>query len=444
MPKVLLLILSVLALGACSTSDDNGGGGGSASCSNGDQKRFVRDAMETWYFWNDRLPNSISVSNYASPEALLADLTSYSPDDGNGNPIDRFSFIGSAAADQQFFDEGQFEGFGFTRKFLAADDVRIVQVYANSPAENGGLERGQRILELDGRTVATIQAAEGIDAALDVTPLTFLLERPDGSQFETTLAHDLVTIDPVPLVRVIPANDGTGRRVGYVELRTFIRTAEPELEAAFATFLANGVNDLVIDMRYNGGGLVTTANLLGDYLGGDVAEALVFSETQFNADRAAANNSQTFFDRLANSLSLSRLVIIATGSTASASEIVINGMEPHVEVTIVGDTTLGKPVGQAGFVFCEKILRATAFQTVNSDGFGDYFGGLPVDCPAADDLEVAVGDDADPNLVTALAYLENGACPAAVPAGVAKARLRQPMLRPDRRGPPWREILDAY
>jgi len=409
----------------------------------------VRDAMQDWYLWNDYLPGKIPVSDYDSPEALLLDLMSYSPDDGSGNPIDRYSFIGSAAADAAFFGDGRYAGFGFSSKLLATDDIRLTQVFANSPADLAGLARGQRILELNGRTIAAIQAAEGIDAVLATSPLTFLLQEPGGAQFTSTIAQAIVTIDPVPLSRVIAANDGSGRMVGYVELAGFIGTADAVLDTVFADFVANGVNDVILDLRYNGGGLISTADLLGDLLGGDVAENLVFSETHFNADRAAQFDSINLFARLASSMSLSRLVVIASNRTASASELVTNSMAPHVAVTIVGDSTFGKPVGQVGFEFCDKILRPTAFQTVNADGFGDYFGGIPADCPVVDDLTVPVGADADPNLVAALEYLATGQCPvAAAPATVFKQRpaeqIQAPQKRQERAAPPWREFAGAY
>ncbi|MDA1064378.1 MAG: S41 family peptidase [Proteobacteria bacterium] len=450
MRNSIVVLVSILLV-ACSSSDGNGGNGAAApnSCSNDDQKRFVRDAMQDWYLWNNLLPNNISVGNYASPEALLADLMTYSPDDGSGQPIDHFSFIGSAAADAAFFGEGKYEGFGFSSEQFAADDIRLTQVFANSPADLGGLARGQRIIELGGRTVAAIQAAEGINAVLATSPLTFLMREPGGTQFTTTITRGIVTITPVPQYRVIAAGDGSGRMVGYVELASFISTANSELSAVFADFIANGVNDVILDLRYNGGGLVSTANLLGDLLGGDVAENLVFSETHFNADRAAANNSIDFFGRLAASMSLSRLVVVASDSTASASELVINSMAPHVEVTIVGGSTFGKPVGQVGFEFCDKILRLTAFQTVNADGFGDYFDGIPVNCPAVDDLSVAVGLDADPNIVVAMAYLDTGACSVTVvPTTVLKAQAAQQVELRERRAqpalPPWQEFAGAY
>jgi hypothetical protein len=141
-------------------------------------------------------------------------------------------------------------------------------------------------------------------------------------------------------------------------------------------------------------------------------------------------------------MNLSRLVVIATSGTASASELVINSMETHVDVTIVGDTTFGKPVGQVGALFCDKILRATAFETLNSLNEGGYFNGLPVDCPAADDITEDVGLATDPNLITALTYLETGACPAA-PA-MLKEGFGQELPQIDLRGPAWREFAGAF
>ena len=442
MRKLILLMLATL-VAACSSDDDSSGGVPVGSCSNDGQKQFVLDAMRQWYFWEDRLPATVDISQFANPDDLLDFLTTFSPDDGTGRPVDRFSFINSAEADQQFFGEGRFEGFGFSSRFVAADDLRLSRVFTDSPANRGGLARGQRILQLNGRTIAEIQAAEGVNAVFDTPTLDFTMREIDGSEFAVTITQDILTIDPVPHFSVI--DSGGGRNVGYMELATFISTANSEMDDAFAQFRAAGVNDLILDLRYNGGGLVSTADLLGDLLGGDVAENLTFSKTVFNNLQAAANNSTELFDRQANSLSLSRLVVIATSGTASASELVTNGMEPHVEVTVVGADTFGKPVGQVGLEFCEQILRPTSFQTLNADDFGDYFDGLPVDCAAADDLNVAVGDAADPNVVAALAYFATGTCPVASQASARfKTGVAPGVPQPDRRGPPHREFADAY
>jgi len=431
----LMIVLAVLT--ACGGSGDGGGlvPPPADNCSNTAQKQFVLDFMRAWYLWNDLLPANVDINAYSSPEELLAFLITV-------QPLDDFSFINTLEQDQQFFGEGKFEGFGFSSQFVAADDLRLTRVFVDSPANAAGLARGQQILELNGRTIAAIEAAEGVGAVFDTSPLTFTMREPNNNEFTVSITQDIVTIDPVPQSRIIPVAGTPG--VGYIEFAQFISTADPKFDTVFNQFSTMGITDLIVDMRFNGGGLVSTAELLGDYLGGRFWDSFLFSETLFNADRAT-NNSMEFFELRANSLGLSRLIIIASQGTASASELVTNSMEPYVEVTIVGDRTFGKPVGQIGVEFCEKVLRPTAFQTVNANGFGDYFGGLPADCVVADDLEIAVGADNDPNVEAALTYLGTGACPvAAAPLVMSRPAARASAPKVDRRGPPQREYADAY
>ncbi len=442
----LFLVSLALVLAACSSSDGSIAGGGPTTtneCSVTGQKQFVLDAMNAWYLWNDQLPTNVNIDDFATPDDLLVFLSEFSPDDGNGNPVDKFSFINSAASDQAFFGEGQFEGFGFSFRFESADDARLTRVFGGSPAAGGGLARGQQIIALDGRTVAEIEAAEGLSAALDPMTVEFTMREPGGNEFTTTITKAIVTIDPIPQHRII---DNNGTPVGYMELATFISTADPAFDTVFNEFLNAGVQDVIIDLRYNGGGLVSTAELLGDYLGGSIAQNFTFSETRFNADRAAANNSTEPFELRTNSLSLARLVIIATQNTASASELVTNGLEPtSAEVVIVGDRTFGKPVGQIGLEFCDQILRPTAFQTVNGDGFGDFFNGLPVDCAAPDDLAFAVGDLADPNVDAALTWLSTGGCPvSSTPSVFEKLSVDAGQRKAETPASSWRQYAGAY
>jgi len=441
----LLLLATLVACGG-----DGGGAAppetGTEACSNDGQKQFVLDNLYAWYLWNDLLPQGISIADYATPEELVREVTrQFGPQDVDGNPIDLFSSVGSAQADSEFFGEGKFEGFGFSYRILdqAGEDIRLSRVFSGSPAENGGLERGQQFVSLDGRSIAEIQANEGIAAAFNNMTVLFEMRRPDGTVFSSSITKDIVTIDPVPQHRIIDA--GNGVMVGYMELSQFISTADPVFDTVFAEFIAAGVDDVIIDLRYNGGGLVSTANLLGDYLGAFANDGRVFSEMQFNADRAAENNSTDFFQRQGNSIDLGRFVVIATAGTASASELVTNSMEAYFDVTLVGANTFGKPVGQIGLTFCEKILRPTSFRTVNAAGEGDYFDGLPVDCAAPDDLNFAVGADDDPNMVAAMTYLNTGACPvAAGPSGQFKVIGDMGAEKRDRRGPAHREFADAY
>ena len=316
---------------------------------------------------------------------------------------------------------------GRSSRFEAVDILRLTRVFADSPAARAGFERGQQIVALDGRSIAEIEAAEGVDAVLESPSVEFTIRNLDDSEFTVSVAQGVVTIDPVPQYRVI---DNNGSLTGYVELETFISTADAKLEAAFDDFIAAGVQDVIIDLRYNGGGLVSTAELLGDLLGGSIAQGLVFSETQFNADRVD-NNTTELFELKTNSLSLARLVIIASENTASASELLTNSMEPtSADVVIVGARTFGKPVGQIGIPFCDQLLRPTAFQTLNGEGFGDYFDGLPADFEVDDDLDKPIGADDDPNVIAALTYLATGNWPQMrAPAGPEAARLRY--VRPE-------------
>ncbi|MEL6868817.1 MAG: S41 family peptidase [Pseudomonadota bacterium] len=430
---VLATISATLALAGCGGDGDGSSLfgapiAGNDECSATGQKQFVLDAMRDVYFWVDDLPADVDINAFNSPDELLAFLTSF-------QPLDTFSFINSAEADAAFFGEGQFVGFGFSSSRIASDEIRFTRVFGGSPADLAGIERGQQLLAVDGRSVADIDANEGFGEAFgpaeEGVTRTLTVRNLDGTEFDADITKAVVTIDPVPQVRTFNFNSGT---VGYLELATFISTASAPLDAAFADFNRLGITDLIVDLRYNGGGLVSIANDLGDYLGGAVSEGDVFSETLFNAANSASN-SREFFDRLNQSMNLSRVVFITTGATASASELVINSMEPEVEVTLVGTPTFGKPVGQVGIVFCEQILRPTAFETVNNLGEGRYFGGLPVDCPVADDVNFAVGSAEDPSTAAALTFLNTGSCPvAASEGGVQKSAAQtapfQPIARP--------------
>lgn len=420
--------LATFLLGACLVAAGCGGGsndkGAFSTCTVAQQKQSVAGLMQEWYLFNDELEQqqryaTLDLSEFATPEALLASLL-YRPDRYDRN----FSFLTTTAADQQFFGEGQFIGFGFGSKYADAPlntDLRLTQVFASSPAAAAGLARGQQLLAIDGRTIAEIGQAEGVTAALGANELgvsrTFGLRRLNGNEFDVTVVKALVTIDPVPLATTFMVGATT---VGYLDFRTFVSTADTELEQAFADFETVGVSALVVDLRYNGGGLVLTAQRLANLIGGFIAAGQVQSRTRYNSAKNTLN-TVTSFQQGVNSLSLlQQVVFITTGSSASASELVINALEPHTVVRLVGATTFGKPVGQAALSYCggDRLLRAVSFETVNALGEGQYYDGLPVDCEAEDELGRAVGDPLEASLANALGLIETGSCPMA--SGVPK------------------------
>jgi len=413
---------ALLAAGAVVGCGGDGGGpaagnGAATGCSVAAQRQEIFDLMVEWYFFNDELEQQqkyteLSLNTFPSAQGLLTFLR-YRPQE-----FDRgFSFITTPAADAQFFGEGQFVGFGFGSKFVDAPlnaDLRLTQVFSASPAAAAAFQRGQRIVAIDGRTIAEIGQAEGLSAALGAADVgvtrTFLMRETGCAEFEVAVAKALVTIDPVPSTAIF---DVGGAKVGYLDFRTFISTADAELDQAFADFESQNVSKLVVDLRYNGGGLVSTAERLANLIGGFGAEGKVLSETLFNSAKSALNVIEPF-QRLPGSLSLLlEVVFITTGSSASASELVINALLPHTTVTLVGSPTFGKPVGQSGFPYCndEFLLRPVTFESVNSQGAGQYFDGLAVNCTAADDLGFVIGDPAEASLAAALGFIETRSCP---------------------------------
>ena len=203
--RSFVCLLSMATLAAC-----GGGGGGSSfsgsppgdtgACSTNGQKQFVLDNLYTWYLWNDLLPANLSIDDYATPEELIQQVTTtFGPQDSNGDPIDLFSSVGSLEADAQFFGEGRFEGFGFSWRFVdpGNTEFRLTRVFSGSPAANGGLARGQRILSLNGRTIEDIEAAEGVSAVFaDNDTIDFEMERVDTTVFSVSITKDIVTRSP--------------------------------------------------------------------------------------------------------------------------------------------------------------------------------------------------------------------------------------------------------
>ena len=197
---------------------------------------------------------------------------------------------------------------------------------------------------------------------------------------------------------------------------------------AFAALKAAGATELVLDLRYNGGGLVDVAVHLASLIGGTRTNGQVMLNYVHNDKIGPILNKTTRFANPEQALDLQRLVVITTRASASASELVINSLRPYMPVTIVGDTTYGKPVGQYGLRFCDKVLYPVAFSIRNANYEGDYFDGIPPIAPLADDYHAQLGDPPKASLAEALTFIRTGACSAA--AAAAQTRARRPQSLP--------------
>jgi C-terminal peptidase prc len=403
---------------------------GPSSCTTTGQNLYVRDVMSDLYFWYREIP-SLDPVKFDSPEAYLEAIRYL--------PLDRtFSYITSRAANDAFFSDSQFIGFGFSMSFAAAGDLRISDVFPESPAFEANLSRGDRILEINGQALETVLDAGTLGTVFGASEIGVegqMIVSRGASRLQVLMTKRLVTIPTVSQTRTY---DVSGRTIGYLSFKNFVQPSFDALDTAFAELRAKGVTELVLDLRYNGGGLVSVAQHLASLIGGVRTNGQVLSE-YFHNDRNAFRNRVLRFEPKAHALALDRLVVITTRSSASASELVINALRPFMPVLVIGDRTYGKPVGQYGITFCDKVLAPVSFTLRNANGEGDYFDGIAPTCAAPDDLERQLGDPQEGSLREALNVITTGHCSTPPTGGLAP--LRRPARQPVFTG--WQSVVGA-
>ncbi|MCC7126169.1 MAG: PDZ domain-containing protein [Acidobacteria bacterium] len=389
---------------------------GPRSCSVSSQNLYVRDQLRDLYLWSDTLP-SVDATRYASPEAYL-EAVRYRPLDS------RFSYITNAASSNAFYSDSQFIGFGFSNS-TTDDAMMVLQVFPDSPAAEAGLARGDRIVEVNGQSVASLVASGQVAGAFgpseDGVAAEVLVIDQSGAERRLSMTKRAVTIPTVSLTSVY---DVDGRRAGYIFFRNFVRPSVAALDEAFASLHAAGVQDVILDLRYNGGGLVDVARHLGSLIGGTLTAGQPFATFSHNARNAYRNETLRFEVLDQPAPRLDRLIVITSRASASASELVINALTPFMPVVLIGDATYGKPVGQYLIEFCDKVLAPVAFSLRNANDQGDFFDGLAPTCTAADTPEFPLGDAQEGSLAEALHYVRTGACSPRADQPVTATRMR--------------------
>jgi C-terminal processing protease CtpA/Prc len=417
------------------------------ACTPENEKAEVLDVMRSYYLYPDLL-QQVSPTDPAYPtvSSYLDALTASAREAG----MDRgWTYATTATQTQAFYDEGTSVGFGLGLLQRNGTQELVAQVFPGSAAADAGFVRGDELLAI-GETpdtlvdVPTLIAAGTLGAALG--PSTAGVTRtfrvlplggtdPVADAVLRTATKRTYALDPVPAGAVLIPQGAGVPPVGYVALRTFITPAEPLLQDAFLQFQQAGVQEVVVDLRYNGGGLITTAYLLANLLGGGRSTANAMFRLENNALHAS-EDSTVAFDPPPQAIAPSRIAFITTGASASASELVPNVHEAYLgtSVALVGAKTYGKPVGQRGFVDrgCDLAVYLVAFRIANAQGDGGYYDGLPDAagkfsgplCAAPDDLTRPQWDPAEASTAAALEWLATGACPAPVaakPSGPAAA-----------------------
>lgn len=396
-------------------------------CTADGEKQFVRSYLTEQYLWYKDLKPlnpaaAADVSEYFY--GILADTP-----DRLGRPKDRFSFIvPTSTADA--LSTGANVGYGVEWKGDTAGRQRVAQVTVGSPAAQAGMARG-------GELVSVFSATDRswYPNRMGATVTFKYRDTPTAPIRDITLQAVAVQDDPLPTTRVIDVEGG--RKVGYMLFNDHSSVAQDKLIDAVQSMKGSGINDLVLDMRYNGGGYLYVALSMASMVAGPGADGKVFEQLVFNDKRAqdTAESKLPFVQTVlvADSnrhpegsalpmLSLPRVYVLTSDSTCSASESIINGLRGvDVNVVLIGSTTCGKPYGFSRKDNCGMSLYPIEFQGANAKGFGDYAEGLVANCTVADDFDHALGDTGERMLSAALQHVRTGVCPTASASEGARA-----------------------
>lgn len=407
------------------------------------EKMWLRSFSHETYLWYDEIldtsPIAFSVLEYFD-QLITPEVTA------SGKAKDQYHFTYDTQEYLQSSQSGIEQGYGIGWKYgnmYPPRELYVAYTEQDSPMANYNLQRGAKLLEIDGIDFVNTNTSANIDkinAGLfpenDNEQHSFTFQRYDSEDtFTITLTAQAIETKPVYNQKVVSTNTG---EVGYMQFNSFIAPAQSDLVAAFETFSSAQVTDLVLDLRYNGGGLLAMAAQLSYMIGGDqIANNAKFFQYHYN-NKLGSGQYTSFYGQeidwtqgvLTNNalptLNLSRVFILTSADTCSASEAVINGLlGADIEVIQIGQTTCGKPYGFLPEENCGTTYFTVQFKGVNDKGFGDYADGFsPVNslglvdtnalitgCAVNDDLSHALGSTDEKLLATALTYRESSSCP---------------------------------
>jgi carboxyl-terminal processing protease len=428
---------------SCKKSKNDPDGNGVPQGTSGTREELTKDSIYLYaqqtYYWNVGMPSysSFNPRQYNSNNAVLAALKALPSTGGK----DKYSFIDDGTVAGELGGVGG--DFGFSVFFAGTNDLRIKYVYATSPAATQGLKRGYQITKINGSTDINtsdaridyvVNAIFGSNATVSLTIL-----KPDGTSQDVTVTKGTYNIDPILFTKTYTIGP---KKVGYIVFNSFTTNSVPGLDAAFAQFATDGVTELVVDLRYNGGGSVATSeaftNLIAPvaqngkvmyttywtqtmqdnqatilqnqkfYAKGNDGVTRMYSYFDYSYKPTIAAGNQEVFAKRGTLNGLTRVYFIVTSGTASASELLINNLRPVIDVKLVGKKTYGKPVGFFSIRIDKNDLYIPQFETKNQSNQGGYFDGMAVDKDIFDDVTKDFGDPSEKLLAQALYYSANG------------------------------------
>ncbi|MDX2442175.1 MAG: S41 family peptidase [Bacteroidales bacterium] len=353
--------------------------------------------MNDWYLWYDKMP-VVNVEDYDTPEELLEAL--------RYDSLDKWSYISPLDEFTSYYEEGEYEGHGFGYTYDEDGKAWITFVFRDSDFNLEGVKRSWQMLAING---TDLQSFTDISAYLNGNTVgtidQFTFKKPDGTSVDISSTRKVIKMNTVIHADTLHVS---GKIVGHMVFKSFIAPSIAELDSVFQVFKSAGVQELILDLRYNGGGRMDVTAKLASLISGPSTDGKLLIKYIHN-NKQGAYNSAVNLGNETNALNLQQLIVIASRGTASASEVIINGLRPHINVKIIGENTYGKPVGMHTWTYAETYAFVPiSFSMLNFSNEGNYYEGLLADSYIEDGLAWDFPDRNEKRLKEAIHYIETG------------------------------------
>jgi C-terminal processing protease CtpA/Prc len=440
--RKLIWLLAVLCLGvmSCGTSEVPAGAELSEAdlaeskkyeeaLANDTLKRAILDVMKETYFWNNSIPLNFDATKYKTATDVLNAL--------KFKPNDDFSELYPNSIFESFIIQGKATNSGISATHDESKKLIVAYVLKGSPADQAGVKRGWEILKINKTLIPENYDLKLANTNLSLgTKFNINFQVAEGTFISKSIDAVEYKVDPVLNQQVFTV-DSTGKKkdikvkVGYLAYQNFIATdgllpkRSAELQKSMEDFQSQGIQELILDLRYSYGGEVEVVERLCNYI--------VPAEHNGKLMYSLKNNSkQTKYDRSvpfgkAGSITLNKVIVLTSKQTKGPAEFILNVMEPYLKVVQIGENTYGMPVGldrigttgNSNFSKFNVELLAVKYILTNSTGITEYWDGFPKSFPATptkkagydyvsapDNPRLDWGNTKDPQLAAAIKYIK--------------------------------------
>ncbi|MEJ2042808.1 MAG: S41 family peptidase [Reinekea sp.] len=427
--KIAAMALVSLIVCSCDTSNklNDYGTGGYEVCSAEYLRWTAFQFAKDHYYYADHLPLTVDIEQYSSTYSMIRDI--------RYEPIDHFSFSVTGDEYNSAFISGNYDGFGFSWQYDSSEHALMITQIHDGPARQVGMNRGDKILSINGYTAADVSNM------YDNNQSSLVWQHPEGKtgsdfvwqpasgETQKTQYIESGTIS-VRTVQAYQVFDNADSHIGYLSYQRFGQYGEQDLDDAVSYFKQQNVDELIVDLRLNPGGAVYLAQKLASSIlpQTDIGLDLIhidYLDKPHVVEFDYMKDSWLKVVQTPSHLALSRLYVLTSEQSCSASELLINSLKPYIDVIQIGSTTCGKPMGMNPVSYCSsgenggEVFSIVNFESINANGEGHYYDGIAPQCTVTENGILPWGDAGDSLTAAALNHIHNGSCDSVVAVNAA-------------------------